>query len=111
MMSAGRNMEHDIYGNGLEHFKLETGTRAEWGGAEQIAVFAHTCKINVEVHVYGMAVQFFDGGGLEQKVIRALYSNPTKWSTSPITMTVWFLMWKLRGHLSGYMTQGRQYIT
>eukprot|EP00972_Heterocapsa_arctica_P016019 2361414-Heterocapsa_arctica.AAC.1 len=38
-------MERDIYAIGLEHLKFETGTRTEWGGAEQVS----------------------DGGGLEQE--------------------------------------------
>eukprot|EP00972_Heterocapsa_arctica_P091681 13521083-Heterocapsa_arctica.AAC.1 len=76
-------MKHDIYCCGLEHFKLETGTRTEWGGAEQIAVFAHIRNIKVEVHAYGMAAQVIEGGGLEQKATRALYSNSTKWGNQP----------------------------
>eukprot|EP00972_Heterocapsa_arctica_P108744 16012123-Heterocapsa_arctica.AAC.1 len=54
-------------------------TGREWGGAKQIAVFAHIHKIKLEVPAYGMAEQVFDGGGLEQHVIRVLYGNSTKW--------------------------------
>eukprot|EP00972_Heterocapsa_arctica_P034789 5121091-Heterocapsa_arctica.AAC.1 len=70
-------MEHDLDGSGLAHFIEETGKRKEWGGAEQIAVFAHLRNIKVEVHEYGMEVPTFDGGELEldHTVVRVLYSN------------------------------------
>eukprot|EP00972_Heterocapsa_arctica_P092965 13711948-Heterocapsa_arctica.AAC.1 len=78
-------MEHAIYGSRLEHFKDEAGDRNEWGGAEQIAVFARIHNIEVEVHAYDMSVQVFDGGELEleQTVIRVMFSNSTKWGIKP----------------------------
>eukprot|EP00972_Heterocapsa_arctica_P003934 585612-Heterocapsa_arctica.AAC.1 len=79
----GKTMEHDIYVTGLETFKFETGTRTEWGGAEQLAVFAHIHKIRVDIHAYGMAEQVCDGGGTEQEVIRVLFSNSTKRGNQP----------------------------
>eukprot|EP00972_Heterocapsa_arctica_P108411 15966891-Heterocapsa_arctica.AAC.1 len=76
-------MEHYIYDIGLEHFKFDPGTRTEWGGAELVAVFAHIHKINIDSYAYGMAEQVFDGGGLEQEVVRVLYSSSTKWRNPP----------------------------
>eukprot|EP00972_Heterocapsa_arctica_P078172 11527438-Heterocapsa_arctica.AAC.2 len=93
-------MQHDMYGAGLESSILETGTRTEWGGAEQVAVFAHIHKIRVDIHAYSMAEQVFDGGGIEQEVIRVLFSNSTQWGTSQIIMISWCLMWRLRGRPS-----------
>eukprot|EP00972_Heterocapsa_arctica_P111195 16371433-Heterocapsa_arctica.AAC.1 len=41
----GKIREHHTDGSGLKHFKEETGDRNGWGGAEQIAVFAHIHNI------------------------------------------------------------------
>eukprot|EP00972_Heterocapsa_arctica_P053530 7883599-Heterocapsa_arctica.AAC.1 len=58
-------LEHDVDGDGLEHFIEETGNRNERGGAKQIAVFAQIHKTKVEDHAYGMDTQVVDGGELE----------------------------------------------
>eukprot|EP00972_Heterocapsa_arctica_P064701 9547564-Heterocapsa_arctica.AAC.1 len=67
-------MEHDPHGSALAHFIEETQDRKEWGGAEQIAVFAHIHKLKVEVLGYGMDPQIFDGSDTEQdnNMIRVL---------------------------------------
>eukprot|EP00972_Heterocapsa_arctica_P087359 12883714-Heterocapsa_arctica.AAC.1 len=59
-------MEHDIDGSALTHFLAEANNRKEWGGAEQIEVFAHIHKIGIEVLGYGIDLQYFDGSCVDQ---------------------------------------------
>ena len=65
-------MEHDPDGVELPAFVADTMRSGEWGGAEQIAIFAAVHGVQVSVHELDGGVQTFGKGG---KTVRLLYSN------------------------------------
>eukprot|EP00972_Heterocapsa_arctica_P054582 8040405-Heterocapsa_arctica.AAC.1 len=54
-----QTMDFDVDGSGLEHFIKETQDRNEWGGYEQIAVFARSFQIVLEIMSLGNRMQTY----------------------------------------------------
>eukprot|EP00972_Heterocapsa_arctica_P063183 9322126-Heterocapsa_arctica.AAC.1 len=49
--------EYDIEGKEFIHFLLETGDRNQWGGANQMAIFANMENIKIYVYSHGIPCQ------------------------------------------------------
>eukprot|EP00972_Heterocapsa_arctica_P112323 16431132-Heterocapsa_arctica.AAC.1 len=61
--------EYDIEGEEFIHFLQETADRNQWGGANQMAIFAKMEHIKIDVYSHGIPCQTyqFDSGDEQNK--------------------------------------------
>eukprot|EP00972_Heterocapsa_arctica_P000988 138209-Heterocapsa_arctica.AAC.1 len=60
----------------------ETSDRTQWGGANQLAMFANVENIKIEVYSHGMPCQIYDFQGndeINKNTISVLWCNINRW--------------------------------